>query len=322
MLRLIFTLFMILGAQTAFAEVPRVVADIRPVQALVARVMAGLTIPSLLVQPGYDLKSYQLRASDYGKLDRADLVFWVGHALTPGLSTQISRRKDDLISVSLLKVRHTRLLRYRSSEMFRDSSHVEHLLVPGVNISTDSAHRDHLMHDDSDAEVVIDPHAWLDPSNAKLWVDEIAIALSRFDPENAEVYLANAWHAKTEIDYEITKARKILRPLSRTPFIVYRDRYHYFEAFFDIRAVDAIYLQGQFRTNRSAEVRNVLTRSDISCAFIDPKFDISQLQDVVRGTNAQLAFLDPLGVYLPSGPSFYPLLLRSLAEDFAHCLKP
>ena len=322
MLRLIFALIFIAAGHTSFAQVPRVVADIRPVQALVARVMAGLTVPSLLVQPGYDLKTYQLKASDYSKLDRADLVFWVGHALTPGLSDQISRRKDSLISVPLLKVRHTRVLRYRSSEMFRDSSHVEHLLVPEIHMSADSNHGAHMAQEGPVGEAVIDPHAWLDPSNAKLWVDEIAIALSRFDPENADAYLANAWHAKTEIDEEIAKARRILKPLSRTPFVVYRDRYHYFEAFFDIRAVDAIYLQGEFDTNRSAEVRNLLTRSDISCAFIDPKFDVSQLQEVVRGTNATLAFLDPSGVYLPSSPSFYPLLMRSLAEDFAQCLRP
>jgi zinc transport system substrate-binding protein len=40
------------GTGAAWAEVPKVAADITPVHGLVARVMQGLGEPSLVVQPG------------------------------------------------------------------------------------------------------------------------------------------------------------------------------------------------------------------------------------------------------------------------------
>ena len=38
----------------------------------------------------------------------------------------------------------------------------------------------------------LDPHAWLDPKNAEVWLDAIAKALAAADPEHAATYAANA----------------------------------------------------------------------------------------------------------------------------------
>jgi len=44
------------------------------------------------------------------------------------------------------------------------------------------------------------PHAWMSPGDAKIYVDNIAAAFAEHDPGNAETYLANAEAYKTEID--------------------------------------------------------------------------------------------------------------------------
>ena len=43
------------------------------------------------------------------------------------------------------------------------------------------------------------PHAWMSPDNAAIYVDNIRDALSETDPENAEAYAANAEDYKAEI---------------------------------------------------------------------------------------------------------------------------
>ncbi|MCP1169933.1 metal ABC transporter substrate-binding protein [Limimaricola litoreus] len=47
------------------------------------------------------------------------------------------------------------------------------------------------------------PHAWMSPDNAAIYVDNIRDALSEADPENADAYAANAESYKAEIAAEI-----------------------------------------------------------------------------------------------------------------------
>ena len=70
---------------TAMAEVPNVAVDIAPVHSLVARVMAGVGAPDLIIPAGASPHEYALRPSDAAALQDADLVFWVGEGLSPWL---------------------------------------------------------------------------------------------------------------------------------------------------------------------------------------------------------------------------------------------
>ncbi len=51
------------------------------------------------------------------------------------------------------------------------------------------------------------PHAWMSPDNALIYVDNIRDALSKHDPENAAVYAANAEAYKAEITATIAPLR-------------------------------------------------------------------------------------------------------------------
>ncbi|PIP97144.1 MAG: zinc transporter, partial [Rhodobacterales bacterium CG18_big_fil_WC_8_21_14_2_50_71_9] len=79
---------------TAMAA-PQVATDIAPVHALAARVMAGVGAPSLIVPPGASPHGYALRPSEAAALERADVVFWVGAALTPWLEGAIDALAGD-----------------------------------------------------------------------------------------------------------------------------------------------------------------------------------------------------------------------------------
>jgi len=54
------------------------------------------------------------------------------------------------------------------------------------------------------------PHAWMSPENAKIYVDNIASAMAKADPANADTYKANASAYKAEIDAAAAPVRQVL----------------------------------------------------------------------------------------------------------------
>ena len=80
------------GASSARADVPVVVATIKPLHALAAGVMAGVGTPDLLVQGAASPHDYALKPSDARLLDRAGVVIWAG----PGVESFMPRIVDGL----------------------------------------------------------------------------------------------------------------------------------------------------------------------------------------------------------------------------------
>ena len=183
----------------------------------------------------------------------------------------------------------------------------------------DQAHDGH-GHDDHDHSGT-DPHAWLDPVNAGVWLGVIADALSRLDPENAARYAANAAQAKvgmTALEAEIA-AR--MAPLSGQ-FIVFHDAYHYFEARFDIEAAGAISLSDAAPPGpaRVAEIRDLVADQAITCVFAEPQFNRGMVDAVFAGTGVNIGIIDPLGATLTPGAALYDALLTGMAASFESCL--
>src|SRR5690349_15608196 len=71
-------LLLFLLGRPAAAQPPAIVASIKPVQSLVAAVMAGVGTPLLLVPGAASPHTYSLRPSDARLLRGAGLVFWIG----------------------------------------------------------------------------------------------------------------------------------------------------------------------------------------------------------------------------------------------------
>ena len=70
---------LLFSAAPALADVPRVVATIKPIHSLVAAVMGDLGSPTLIVKGAASAHTYSLRPSDAGAIEAADIVFWTGH---------------------------------------------------------------------------------------------------------------------------------------------------------------------------------------------------------------------------------------------------
>lgn len=168
-----------------------------------------------------------------------------------------------------------------------------------------------------------DPHVWLDPANALVWLDVIAAELAALDAENAETYRANAEAGKAEIEAAMADVSAELEPVRGRPFVVLHDAYQYFESHFDFAAAGSIRLAdgSDPSPSRIREIRARVEEQEIACAFSEPQFNAALIDTVFRGTDATTGVLDPIGVDLEPGPDLYPQLIRGLGSSLADCLE-
>ncbi len=283
-------------ALPAFAEVPRVVTDIPPVHALVSLVMGDLGQPVLLLDKGASEHDFQLRPSQAGDIADAGLIVWVGPELTPWLDRAIGSLGPDAQTLALLRDTAT------DTEDYDDHDH-----------------NDHAEHDDHDHSG-LDPHAWLDPENAEIWLRLIADRLASLDPENAATYTANAGTAAQTIHALDAEIAGILAPAKATPLIMAHDAYGYFADHYDLTLAGAVAI-GDATAPGAARVTALQgAATATTCLFPEPQHDPAQLTQLAEATGAKLGgALDPVGSTLTPGPDAYATLMRGLAQTIADC---
>jgi zinc transport system substrate-binding protein len=301
----------------AIADVPRVAVDIAPVHSLVARVMERVGTPDLIIRPGASPHEYSLRPSEAAALQEADLVFWMGEGLTPWMEDAVVTLAADASVTTLLEAEETTLLEFREGALFEAHDH-------GDEDVHEDGHDDHDAHDDDHGHDhgAHDPHAWLSPRNAGTWLNLIAAELSEADPENAEVYVANAAAAREEMEALTAEVNATLDPVRGGNFIVFHDAYRYFETDFDFPAAGAISLGDASgpSPSRIAEIRDRVRAEGIDCVLAEPQFNEDLVATILDGTDARTGVIDPLGADLEPGPALYGQVIRNMATTLAGCL--
>lgn len=303
------------SSMVASAQIPQVATDIPAVHSLVAKVMGSLGEPSLLLNATVSTHHATLKPSMAAKIRQADMVVWVGNSFTPWLGKAINSIVPDAVSLELDKVPSITLLAMRDEPNFAHDSHGEH--------GHDEDSHDEHDHDEHTGHTSIDPHVWLDPQNAKIWLDLIATELSKLDTANKMAYENNAANAKQEIDILIVQIVKQLNPVQNKNFFVFHDAYQYFENRFGLKASGTIFLGDASKPGigRLADIRDMIASGQVNCVFTEPQFDKSLLAAVATEDQIRLGELDPLGLEIDPGQSLYPLLLRQMADSFTACLQ-
>jgi zinc transport system substrate-binding protein len=282
----------------AWAETPKVVTDFGPVHSLVSMVMGDLGTPEILLPMGGDAHDFQLRPSQARDLDSADLVIWVGPEMTPWLG--------------------------RALESLGNGTNLPLLDAPETlarGFSEDAAEHDHESHD-HDHEGV-DPHAWLEPENARIWSGLIAEALAQADPAQAAVYRANADAARDQVTTIEAEVAAVLAPVQDKPFAAAHDAYGYFAAHFGLNNLGSLRIGDAAPSGAQhlAELQAMLTDKGATCVFPEVNHQDDGVRQMAEATGAKLgAALDPEGSALTPGPALYGNLMRGLAKDLAECL--
>lgn len=319
-----------LAALPAAAQTPNVVTDIAPVASLAAHVMGDLGTPRNLIKPGASPHDYALRPSDARALRDADVVFWIGGALTPWLEAPLETLSKNAEHVSLLNAEATKLIEPR--DLGHDhhdhgaDKHDEHDDHDHDKEHTDDEHdhekehaeHGHEEHNHTDAQGnLVDPHAWLDPNNAIAWLDVIAAALSKADPENRTIYEQNAATTAAEIVQTMSAIDFRMAPHTDASYAVLHDAFAYFETRLGIEPAGAITLTDDQSPSPAhiASLRETLTEANVTCTFAEPATDTRLLGVATEGLDVRFATVDPLG----TPDMAYTDLIANIADAMASC---
>ncbi|KAA2311418.1 metal ABC transporter substrate-binding protein [Pseudooceanicola sediminis] len=167
------------------------------------------------------------------------------------------------------------------------------------------------------------PHAWMGLSNAQVYVDNIAAALSAHDPDNAATYAANATAYKQQLTdtIEPLRARVAKIPAAQRWLVTCEGAFSYLARDF---AMQELYLwpMNADQVGTPQQVRAVIDgvrAHDIPVVFCESTVNTSPAEQVARETGARFGgvlYVDSLSG--PEGPvPSYLDLLRATAQTIA-----
>jgi zinc transport system substrate-binding protein len=281
----------------------RVVVTIKPLHALVVRVMAGAGSPTLLIHGPQSPHTYALKPSDAKALSTADVFFRMSEAVEPFTVKLVGTLPKSVDVITLQDAPGVKLLRARTK--------VGEPAMRGFGYEPADV-----------AGAAVDGHAWLDPDNAQAMVAHIEGALSAHDPAGAPTYAANARALKAELAALAQELEERLRPAADKGYIVYHDALQYFERRFGLSPVGSISIRPDVPPSAKhlAALRSKIRADRIACVFTEPQDNRRLVHTVVEGSDAQIATLDPEALLLEPGPDLYFALMRKLATELTRCL--
>ena len=292
---------------SANAEV-KVVTSIKPIHSLVSYIMDGVGKPDVIVDGYNSPHGFNLKPSHAKMLENADLVIWVGEDLEAFLEKPLQTIAKKAKNIELMDLKGIKKLEFREKNIFE-------------------GHEDHKEHDDhkekdgheSHAHGQHDPHVWLDPINAKVFIKEITKQLIKLDSANSSIYKSNSKKALAEIDKLIKDIKSNLKKDLR--FVVFHDAYQYFENRFGIQVLGALTVNTDVMpgAEQLSEIREVIEHEKVNCLFSEPQFNPAIIKSIAKDTNVKIGTLDPLGAKLDKGKNLYFNLLKDMSSSFKGC---
>lgn len=152
----------LLVSQPALAKKFKVVTTFTIIQDIAQNVAGDAAIVESITKPGAEIHGYQPTPKDIMKAYDADLILWNGL----NLEVWFQRFFENVKNVPAVVV----------------TEGVEPMPIREGEYKGNP-----------------NPHAWMSPANAKIYIENIRQALVKYDPENAEVYNQNAKKYAEEI---------------------------------------------------------------------------------------------------------------------------
>ncbi len=168
-----------------------------------------------------------------------------------------------------------------------------------------------------------DAHIWLDPQNATLMADLIAVKLAGLDREHEAQYLDNAKQFKQTTSALEQQIATTLKPVRQRPFMAFHDAFAPFARRFDLMAVGAVRINHAVKPGAGAirRLRKEIAEKQIACLTGEYGEENPLIATLLEGTNTKTVALDPLGARFEPGAELYSRTMEKLADDLARCLK-
>ncbi|MCO5161423.1 MAG: metal ABC transporter substrate-binding protein [Mesorhizobium sp.] len=167
------------------------------------------------------------------------------------------------------------------------------------------------------------PHAWMSPSDVKIYVDNIAAAFAKYDAANAATYLANAEAYKAKIDAIVDPIRSALDaiPQERRWLVTSEGAFSYLARDFGLRELYLwpINADGQGTPQQVRKVVDAVKANAIPVVFSESTVSADPAQQVARETGAKyggVLYVDSLSEADGPVPTYLDLL-RVTTETIA-----
>jgi len=167
------------------------------------------------------------------------------------------------------------------------------------------------------------PHAWMSPENAKIYVANILDALVTHDPDNADTYRANATAYVAQIDAMIEPIRTSLVdvPDEQRWLVTSEGAFSYLARDFDLKElyIWPINADQQGSPQQVREVIDAVRQHDIHAIFSESTVPDDQARQIARETDAEYAgvlYVDSLSEADGPVPTYLDLL-RVTSETIA-----
>jgi len=289
--RIIAPLFGLLLAAPALAEDKmKVVTTFTVLADMVSNVAGDAAEVVSITKPGAEIHGYEPTPQDIVRAFDADLVLWNGLNLELWFEQFLSNLRD----------------------------------VPAATL-TDGI--DPISIVSGSYEGKPNPHAWMGLDNALIYVDNIAAALSAQDPDNAEVYAANAATYKDALRATIEPLRATIAeiPKDRRWLVTCEGAFSYLARDFGMQEL-YLWPMNADQVGTPQQVRSVIDgvrENDIPVVFCESTVNTAPAEQVARETGVTyggVLYVDSLSG--PDGPvPTYLDLLRVTATTVADGLR-
>jgi len=273
-----------------------VVSSIRPLHALVLAVGDGIITPELLISESSSAHNFTLKASDAKKIEKSDVIFWIGPELERALKKPIATLGSNARVITVMDEPAISLIPYGGT------------------------HDGHGHEDEHGGQN--DPHVWLSTENALGIIDIIEKALKHADPANGAAYEKNAKVAKNRIRTLKRQIEKFLQPIKDVPFVVQHDGFSYMVKELDLNQRGYITnIKGSEAGARHiAELKKMMAAEKVKCIFTEPQMASQMAKSLSLDSGIKLGELDAMGVGLDESPTLYARIMQKNARALLNCL--
>ncbi|MGB7204105.1 MAG: metal ABC transporter substrate-binding protein [Anderseniella sp.] len=134
------------------------------------------------------------------------------------------------------------------------------------------------------------PHAWMSPTDAKTYVDNIAKAMATQDPDNSAAYLANAENYKSQIEARVAPIRAALADIHADQrwLVTSEGAFSYLARDFDLKELFLwpINADQQGTPQQVRKVIDAVRANNIKVVFSESTISPDAAQQVARETEA------------------------------------
>ncbi|KZS22649.1 metal ABC transporter substrate-binding protein [Wohlfahrtiimonas chitiniclastica] len=276
---------------TAFAKEPfKVATTFTIIQDMAQNVAGDAAIVESITKHGAEIHNYQPTPKDIIRTQSADLILWNGLYLENWFERFFENMKD----------------------------------VPSVVVSDGI---EPLSITEGEYNGMPNPHAWMSPTNALIYVDNIRDAFVKYDPDNADTYTKNAEDYKAKIKALDQPLRDRLAniPKDQRWLVTSEGAFSYLAKDYDFKELYlwAINAEQQGTPQQVRKVIDTVRANNIPVVFSESTVSDKPAKQISKETNADyggVLYVDSLSE--PNGPvPTYIDLLNVTVETIAKGFK-